>query len=473
MLMFVKNQRLSSGPLWLRSLLWARCRLYLLLALFIPVSGVQSAVTSTSVATSSLTLEDALAIALEVDPVLQRQRHLSAGFDQESRLAGYWPRPSVSISAQNLPMDTLDASQEAMTQLRLAVTQPLPQGNSLHLTRQLAQQRRVLEDGGADDRRSQLIRQMRLVWLDVVRADQSETVVRQSLVMLETLNQVIQRRYRVATEQGQRVDLARLSVEQEKRHDRLLAWEQQKNAARRRLNEFLPNNAWQRELAIAAMERDREWGAGEQTTVTAQQFSQGLREHLMRHPRYVLASRRTDLSSTQTDLAREQDKPRWTVQGAYGYRADDAHGNDRANVVSIGVGVEVPWFHQGQSAHRVGAAMARHEAALSQRDQIYRSLESQAWQWFEQGEMLQHRKQRFRQKQLPLLERHIDAAETLYRQGVGDFESVIRAQVSRLESELSYLRVHQQWAQAQVELAYYLNPLSVTAVLMAGGGLHE
>ncbi|HEY9119752.1 MAG TPA: TolC family protein, partial [Marinobacter sp.] len=86
-------------------------------------------------ATPTLELSHVINAAIENDPWLRQSGQLQAALLDEAVAEGALPDPRVTISAANLPTDTFDTGQEAMTQATIGVTQRIPRGESRQLAR--------------------------------------------------------------------------------------------------------------------------------------------------------------------------------------------------------------------------------------------------------------------------------------------------------------------------------------------------
>ena len=95
--------------------------------------GLGSATALAQPVSESLTLEEAVALAVEADPWLAGSKHTQQALNDEATAAASLPDPRVSLMAGNFPVDSFDINQEAMTQLSVGVTQMFPRGDSLAL----------------------------------------------------------------------------------------------------------------------------------------------------------------------------------------------------------------------------------------------------------------------------------------------------------------------------------------------------
>ena len=408
--------------------------------------------------TSALDLNRLMAAALHQAPLLQRSQALQQSQQAQAMVAGYWPKPTLGVTLQNLPLDTLDIHQEPMTQLQVSLNQPLPQGQSLALRSQQAHQESRLEQERYQLLQADITQQVQQGWINIQAAHQGMRLVTQAHQELQQLQQAVESRYRYASSATRQTELTILAAEQEQWLDRHLRWQQQAEVARQRLNRLLPAALWRTPVQPQV-------AFSESSTLPDTKLV------LEQHPAWQLAQQRHQLGATHTSLAREQDRPRWRLQAAYGHRPQDNMGRARADFVSLGVSVDLPWMNPGQSHHRVQAALQRQRADWSSQQQVERELHAGWQQWQSQVRLLQTRLQRLVVHRLPLLDARIDAAEAAYRHDDGRFSDVILARLARFSTRIEQLQLAQSLALAQVQLDYFLKPLAW--VKRVQGGVYD
>ena len=82
-----------------------------------------------------LQLADVSDAAIEYDPWLRQSAQIQEALLEESIAEGALPDPRLTLGAANLPVDTFDTGQEAMTQATVGIIQRIPRGDSLQLSR--------------------------------------------------------------------------------------------------------------------------------------------------------------------------------------------------------------------------------------------------------------------------------------------------------------------------------------------------
>lgn len=446
-------------------------------------------------AATPLTLEDTLRLANESDEERGRLHQLEIAWQQEAEVAGYWPKPRLSLAAMNLPTDSLDLHQEPMTQLQLSYAQPLPKGNSRFLSEDIRRLQAQTTEYQLDLRHRERDRQVALLWLDALEPLQAQALVKDQLRVLESIRDSLVARYQYsslssamnsATAGGRQTaqqDLILIELKQESLHDQWLALEQQALAAREMLNGWLPERVHPVPLASLPVEQSSPAWAAVQDQVqdqiqgqaqnikhdsepnpTRKSATHALETELKTHPAWRLADHQNRIATRRLDLAREQDKPQWALQASYGYRADDALGNDRADFVSLGVSMEIPWLNSGQANARQSSARARAQAGLIDQSLLMRRLISQASAWVKRLQWQQARIERFDAYQLPKLNDSIQAAQASYQHNQGHFNRLLDAHMALLAGNLERLALHVDRLRAEIQLTYFIDtPYAVPA----------
>ena len=88
--------------------------------------SVESALLDVFVDEDILTLEQAISLTRNAETVSQSYEYRAAGFEQESIAESSLPDPKLKLGVMNLPTDSFDLEQEAMTQLQVGVIQAFP-----------------------------------------------------------------------------------------------------------------------------------------------------------------------------------------------------------------------------------------------------------------------------------------------------------------------------------------------------------
>ena len=87
-------------------------------------------------ASAGLTLAEAVTIAQRNDPWMRGSEFRQQSVEAQAVAASTLPDPMLDLGFANLPTDTFDFDQEAMTQFKVGIVQTFPRGDSRALDEQ-------------------------------------------------------------------------------------------------------------------------------------------------------------------------------------------------------------------------------------------------------------------------------------------------------------------------------------------------
>ena len=156
-----------------------------------------------------VSLQQAVAIAQENDPWIEGSRLREQAGLAQSVAAGQLPDPMISMGFANLPVDSFDFNQEAMTQFKLGVVQHFPRGNSRALKQRQLRELSAQQPYRRQDRRARVQASVSQLWLDVYRYRQSIRLIESDRHLFEHLVDVAQSSYQSALGGTRQQDLVR------------------------------------------------------------------------------------------------------------------------------------------------------------------------------------------------------------------------------------------------------------------------
>ena len=160
----------------------------------------------------ALTLAQAVDIAQRNDPWLAGSELRQRAVEAQSTAAGTLPDPVVNLGFANVPTDTFDFDQEAMTQFKVGVSQTFPRGDS----RALSSKRLALLGSQfphqRDDRRARVAVNISNLWLEAFRARESIRLIELDRELFEHLVDVAQSSYATALGRTRQQDLVRAQL---------------------------------------------------------------------------------------------------------------------------------------------------------------------------------------------------------------------------------------------------------------------
>jgi len=183
----------------------------LVLALAIPVIG-WSAKSPQEPSEDQLSIEEAVATALSENPSLaEMQARYEALAEIPSQL-GTLPDPILSLNALNLPTDTFNVGQEAMTQMQIGIGQTIPFPGKLALREGASEFEALAAGNSVDELRLLLIRNTKSSWWQLYYLDRALDVVDRNQDLLRQFIQVAKTKYEVGDGLQQDTLLAQLEL---------------------------------------------------------------------------------------------------------------------------------------------------------------------------------------------------------------------------------------------------------------------
>ncbi len=121
----------------------------------------------------SLGVETAVAMALEDNPGLAAIRARAEALALVPVQRQSLPEPRLSVNVLNLPVDSFSFSREGMTQLQLAISQPLPFPGRLALRADIASVEAAMGEKETAESRLSLQRDVRISWWRMFALDRA------------------------------------------------------------------------------------------------------------------------------------------------------------------------------------------------------------------------------------------------------------------------------------------------------------
>jgi len=416
--------------------------------------------------TAALSLEEAVALAQRNDPWLAGSEFRQQALEAQSTAAGTLPDPVVSLGFANVPTDSFDFDQEAMTQVKVGVSQMFPRGDS----RAINQKRLALLGSQyphqRDERRAKVAVTIAHLWLEAFRAQETIRLIDQDRELFEHLVDVAQSSYASAMGRTRQQDLVRAQLELTRLEDRLTVLHQRRDMSRAKLGEWLRaapatdaargaihSEATGPDLAdslpdILLLQPESIDLSG---SASAQQVASLLRDH----PAILSLDRRIDASEAGVELAEQKYRPQWSVNASYGYREDDPMGDDRADFFSVGVAFDLPLFTSKRQDQQVQAAIAGAEALRTEKWLLLRKMVASFETQRSQLARLDQRRTLYRSRLLREMQEQAEASLTAYTNDDGDFSEVVRARIDGLNARIEALDIEIDRLKTISQLNYF------------------
>ena len=389
---------------------------------------------------ASLTLSEAEQLALANDYSLLAIKARAESMSELSVATGKLPDPQLKLGFANLPTDTFNLGQEAMTQAVIGVRQTFPRGHTRSLSSERMNETVARHNAEAEDRRQKVILSVREEYTRIYLHQQRQQILRQSVRIFTDLAEITRDYY--ATGRAHQQDVIQAQLELSKVEERLVRIGQQEDEARARLAQWIDADAY-RDL-------DPQWPQLAQPA-PAQQIT----EELLDHPRIRAWQHEITKAQKTEEIARQAYKPGFAVDLAYGGRGGrNPDGTDRTDMLSVFVTMDVPLFTKNRQDRVLASSVADTSATQYARDDIYRSMKAAINQNVATLAREQERLGLYEEYLLPQAAFNAETAFEDYQDAIDDLTTLMRARIGEYELKLSHVSLRADEIMTRARLLY-------------------
>ncbi len=387
-----------------------------------------------------LSLDDAQSIALERDLEIARLDARREAMGERAVAAAQLPDPGVKLGLMSLPVDSFALDQEPMTQMVVGAQQMFPAGETRSLRKEQMLAQSQVQTAMADDRRRQVVAQLRRLWIELAYKEKAARVQSSQLELYQGLSDTVETRY--TTGRGGQQELVRVGLEQNLLQENLIGLKRDSAALRSNLSE------WIGEAAFGELDLDG-------FVLPELPAQDSLAPRIADNPMVLADQVQMEASQVGEQLANQRYKPDWGVEVSYGFRDGvDAMGVSRPDFFSAMVMFSVPMFTGDRQDRMVAAAEADTRAALSQVKNRQRTLLARVQAAYERYNAQQEMLALYRDEVLPAARSNVTATLNAYQGQRVSFDEYIRAENMALEKTLRAARLSADSLAAQAEILY-------------------
>lgn len=384
----------------------------------------------------ALELDEAAALAVSDQPLLERLEARRRAARAAAVAAGQLPDPQLVFGLAELPVNGGDAysfRRDSDTQLQLALTQEFPTAGKRRLRGALLDREASRLTAEQQLTQRGVRREAALAWLELWRYDQARQLARASLREAQTQLQAAE----IALKTGAATQAEYLAARQEvhRLQDAQRGAEQSIGHAA---------NALSRWIGAAAFRPV----CPDLPELRALPPLEAVLARISAHPQRAEAAAQLAATRTGAELARAAYRPDWRLELAYGERPA------YSELLSLQVGIDLPLFTRRRQDQGLAAALAEQDAAEQGLRDSERQLLAEARLNHQDYQLLQRRLDEYRQTLLPQGEARIEAALAGWRSGRGLLREVLDARLSELELRMARLELQHDLAKHFVQLDY-------------------
>lgn len=375
----------------------------------------------------TLTLEQALVIALQNNPSLAQIKASAKALDTIPSQLGSLPDPVISFNALNLPVDSFNTAQENMTQLQVGITQNLPFPGKLSLKQQSAEHEAITANFNVIEMRWWLKQSVKHTWWLIFYLDKALEIIDNNQLLLEQFVKTAQTKYEVG--EGLQQDVLLAQQELAKLLEEQITFNGLRKNANIQLNILMATPA-QQDIALPDKVSDALPTIVPETQLyaTAERY------------RALLSSKQHSIKAAESrlELAKKGYLPDFTLGAYYGFRDDMGNGQDRDDFLSMKLSMNVPIFANQKQAkaidQRSSELMQKKYALLDEKN----TIKGQISQYYNDYLRAQERNILFKSGIIPQARQTVASMLSGYQVNKVDFLNLIRSQISLLNYEMQY-----------------------------------
>ena len=379
---------------------------------------------------SVLSIDSAVEIAVRDNPGLAEMQARYNAMAEVSSQKVALPDPMITFGAMNVPTDSFDLDQEAMTQLQIGFSQTLPFPGKLNLRGEAADFEANAASLSVDEMRLKLINGVTNKWWQLYYIDRAIDTVNSTHALLQQFIEVAKKKYE--TGHGLQQDVLLSQLELSKLIDKKIQLEALRSNHSIRLN-VLMGRSPRAYIGLPTIVPKAIPHILDENTL--HQMAGSSSPVLMKMDQFVFAA------DSRLKLAQRDQYPDFNVSVAYGFRDGDnpmPMGGERSDFLSVMVGVKVPLYSGGKQDKAIKQRSSEYQkqryAQLDERNSVMADISSAVTDY----ERARKQLGLYEKGIIPQARQTVDSMLVGYQVNEVDFLNLIRSQMTLLNYELQY-----------------------------------
>ncbi|MBE9504015.1 MAG: TolC family protein [Proteobacteria bacterium] len=372
-------------------------------------------------------LENIIDEALKNNPQLHATEDHIAALDQKAGQASSLPNPMLSFGLMNVPVDTFDLDQEAMTQKTIGIMQSFPFPGKRGLKKEIAEMDVLRSEEDREILKLWIAKEMKKSFYSLYFTNKALEITKRNKELLEEFLRIAETKYSVG--RGVQQDILKAQVELSKLLERIISLREKRNSLKARLNHFM-NRLPQLPLGDPGEIRLSE------IDISVDQLQQTLGNE---HPLIKKIQARIDMEKKKLKLAEREYYPDINLSLQYGQREDKGT-IDRPDFASAMVQVKLPIWHKTREGKKIKEVTARVSEAENELRFVRSSLNFRIVKLKEEMDRDHEQALLFKDGIIPQATASLDSAVAGYQVNKVDFLTLLNNQITLFKYEIEYMR---------------------------------
>jgi cobalt-zinc-cadmium efflux system outer membrane protein len=372
-----------------------------------------------------LNVEELVKEAMQNNPEILAAQKKWEVFKAKVPQASALEDPMLGFGIVNLPTN-FSFRDEDMTMKEISISQKFPFPGKRPLMKEMAQKEAEAVSAEISGKVHQVIRDIKAAYYELSHVYRTSEVTQRNKRILEDFAKIAETRYSVG--EGLQQDVLKAHVEVSKMVDELLMLDQKKRSLEAKLNSLL--------------NRPPETSLGEPEEVAFRKISLSTDDlqkmAIEMNPSLKGMKKMIEAKEQALILAKKEYYPDFNLRFAYGQRDKTPEGNNRRELLTGMVEVNIPIFYKSKQDQKVAEAMADIQSIKAQ----YQAMKNEIlFMIADMGSMI-HRSERqlelYRTGIIPQASLQINSSLSAYRVNKADFMTLLDSQMTLFKYELEY-----------------------------------
>jgi outer membrane protein TolC len=372
-------------------------------------------------------LEDLINEAVKNNPRLKVFEETIEVFKEKPAQAKSFDNPRLKFSIANVPVDTFELDQEAMTQKQVSLMQKFPFPGKLQLKGDIAETALNIVREDYDEQKNILIMRVKLAYLNYLFLNKAIEITEENKKLLQEFVKIAETKYEVG--KGVQQDVIKAQVELSRMTDRLISFEQKRLATIARLNMLLNRPA---QLPFNITGQIKQTGF-ELTFENLKQIAVESRPVFLRMKHLIEQNR------FAKSLAEKNYYPDFDIGISYGQR-DDSPDQERSDFLTGFVTINLPLWYKTKESRKVEEARANIRKTVEQYNALKNDIYFQIREIMTEIEKYNKEIELFQTGLIPQSKLSLDSAIAGYKVNKVDFLTLVNNQITLYNYELDYYR---------------------------------
>jgi outer membrane protein TolC len=302
-------------------------------------------------------------------------------------------------------------------------------------------------------------------WLNAYRAQRTIALIEQDKALFTQLIDITESSYVSSVGKTRQQDIIRAQLELTLLYDRLTRLQQRYKSHLHHLSVWMSDkNALLNGTVHSAMNALVQ-ELPQQTLIHSELYETTSSEHkhnvpslielLTLHPAVNAIENKIKSNHESILLAKQKYNPQWGINASYGYREDTPAGAERADLLTIGISLDVPLFGTSRQDKEVSTAVSTTEAIKAEKWMLLRDMKASFEGYRIELLQLDQRALLYQEQLLPQMHEQAEAALTAYTNDTGDFAEVVRAFIAELNAKIDHLGIRVSRQKIIAQLNYF------------------